>query len=143
MRHRLGNKGLLSDDDRQFIVFNAPRRSYRANNPSRLRVLRYLIDGAVINHGERCDYAFGLPNCQCVYLLEIKGKNIKKAANQLLATLDTLAYSLAPYTVHGRIVLNRIPRPDLRASNVIRLERRLAQKGGNVIRSCKVLEESI
>lgn len=141
MRKQIGEKGLLTDDNRITPSFDENGVSYRAQNPNRLRVLRYRIDGGMICDGKRCDFALGIPAVNAFYLIELKGCDLRKAVDQLLATLANLKQSLEHYTVHGRIVLSRIPRPDLRSSDIIRLERQLAGRSGTLKKACRMMEE--
>jgi hypothetical protein len=143
MRERIGVKGLISDDARFSVSFNQRGREYRAENPMARRVLCYKVDGGVIEDGERCDFALGIPSFEVVCLIELKGKDLKKAASQILSTIQILGNKIEPYVIHGRIVLSRVSRPDLRSSVLIQLERTLAQRGGTVRRSTNIMEENI
>jgi hypothetical protein len=143
VRSSIGERGLLSDDKRVIALFKEGGRQYRADNPGRKRILRYRVDGEMIERGERCDFLLGLPRQSHVYLIELKGTNLKKAARQILATLDALHDRIERYVPHGRVVLRRIQRPDLRSADVIALERKLAVLGGSFRRECNVLVESV
>lgn len=143
MKARLGQKGLLSDDRRPKACFEEGGKEYRAENPEKLRVLRYHIDGAMITCAECCDYGLGLPERDTVILIELKGSDIKKAARQILSTIKALSPSIVGYNIHGRIVLARTPRPDIRSTPVIELERELARRHGLLKRECKVMTEKV
>jgi hypothetical protein len=143
MRQRLGERGLLGHDKRAIISFEANKRKYCASNPHGLSVLRYEIDGKMVTTGERCDYGMGVPRKGTVYLIELKGSDLKKAVRQINSTMDVLGEKLDGYIVHGRVVLSRISRPDLRASRVIALERRLIRSKGRLRKECSILTEEI
>jgi hypothetical protein len=117
--------------------------SYRLLNPSRLQVVFYRIDGGLIRSGERCDYGVGVPVQGRFYLVELKGKDLKKAAAQLSGALSVLEAVLRGCTFHCRVVLSRVQPPDLRSAVVIALERRLARCGGDLRRGTILLEESL
>jgi hypothetical protein len=143
MRDRIGEKGLLSDDARPEGCFREKGKEYKALNPKRRRMLRYRIDGTIIDVGRCCDFAMGLPQLDTVYFIELKGTDLKEAASQILATVTALEPKIHDYIIHGRIVLSRIQRPDLRSSHMIALERKLAQHKGSVKRECKVMTETV
>lgn len=143
VRERIGETGLLSDDTRSIVHFGERGKEYHAHNTMSRRVLRYRVDGAIITEGRRCDYAMGLPREAVVYLIELKGKSLREAACQIRATMETLRQRICGYTIHGRVVLRRIQRPDLRASDVMILERTLARSGGSFKRECLSMTEDI
>ena len=143
MRKTIGEAGLLSDDTRSEVLFRECTSTYRAYNPSGLRVLRYKVDGGIITIGSRCDYLLGIVSRRECYLIELKGSDIKKAAEQILATLDALGPRFDKYVVSARIVLTRTPRPDLRSSILIKLERQIARLGGRVFRANRELSEQL
>lgn len=144
MRTRLGNNGLLSDDQRQFLSLSEAGKNYRLNNPNLRRLLCYQVDGGIItNQEERCDYAVGIPQKGELYFIELKGKDFRKAASQVLQTLRTLDARINGYILYARIVLSRVQRPDLRATSVIALERMIARSGGDLCRASRLLEENV
>jgi hypothetical protein len=142
---KLGNGSHLSDDTRQSVNFDENGRKYQGNNKGSKRVIRYQIDGYILNDSddEKCDNAFLLPDEKKAYLIELKGSDLKKAADQIYTTLERLKNHLTNCNVHGRIVCSHIPKPDLRSTNLVRLERALASKKGNLIYKSKLLIEDI
>ena len=144
MRTRFGDNGLLSDDQRRVVSLSEAGKNYRLNNPQPLRLLVYKVDaGMIANQQERCDFAIGIPLDGRVYFVELKGKDLQKAASQILQTLVTLNSKINGYILFARIVLSRVPRPDLRATTVIALERVVARSGGNLRRASRLLEEDV
>jgi hypothetical protein len=143
MRTRLGENGLKSDDSRREAVFEENGREYRARNLSGKRLLMYRVDDEMIKTGARCDYALGIPLDKAVYLIELKGKNLKRASEQLLATLSTLRTRLTGYAVHARVVLSRVQRSDIRSSSWRDLNKQIARTTGNVKHECMVMRDNI
>lgn len=144
MKIKFGTTGLLSDDRRTVAQFNENGMIYRGINNTNKKVLRYRIDGAMISGGvKKCDHALGLPEEQILYLIELKGSDLKKAAEQIYETISALRDKLDGMIVHGRAVCSRIPKPDLRSSQIIRLERALAQRQGSFFKQSKIIEEII
>lgn len=70
-------------------------------------------------------------------------KSLRDAAAQVLATFAVLEQRLTNICFHGRVVLSRMQHPDLRASIVIELERRLAKRQGELKRACSFMEETV
>jgi len=144
MLNTIGNTGLLSDDNRKLAQFSENGITYRAINKNSKRILRYQIDGAMItSESKKCDNALGLPDTKEFYLIELKGSDLKQASIQLYETICVLGQKLNDFIVSARIVCSRIPRPDIRATQIIRLERELLRRHGNLIKQSKFMEEEI
>ncbi len=143
MKDKLGTKGLLSDDNRSVAQFEENGMVYKGVNQQRHRVLRYDVDGKMITQGKKCDKALALPDLNTLYLIELKGCDLKKAATQLFETIKVLDHKLDGVVVHGRAVCSRIPKPDIRSTQVVRLERELAKRKGSFKKNSKVIEERI
>src|SRR5713226_9214695 len=122
MRAALGYVGLIADDTRQTIVFSGEGKRYEGRNTNRKRILQYQIDGGMLTSGMRCDYALGVEVERKFVLVELKGKHLRHAAMQILATIGQLGGRLNNLAIHARIVLSRTPRPDIRSSELISLE---------------------
>ena len=68
------------------------KRKLTINNPSGKQIKKIQVDGCLIKSGKRCDYMFEInlpkkPVTQVVFL-ELKGCDIEKAYQQLIATID-------------------------------------------------------
>lgn len=141
--------GLLGKDDRAVVVFSENGRDYRGRNPHRKVISRYRIDGGAIcdDTKKRCDSACEIPATgparPSLYLIELKGKDLIHACEQLLDTMQHLAADLSGKTIHGRIVLSRVPAPDLRSTNYMRCDQALRKRGGTLKQQAKILEEDI
>ena len=77
------------------------------------------------------------------YLIELKGNDLKSAAEQITSTLASIKQKVNTYQVHARIVLSRVQQPDLRSSQVIRLERELLKYKGSLKRQSLQMTERI
>lgn len=143
MRVVLGEAGLLSDDTRSVAIFSELGKEYRVHNRQGRRLLRYRVDHQMISAGECCDFAMGVPNIRAVFLIELKGHNLRKAVSQIQATISYLAQKPEKYTIHARVVLGRVPRPDIRSSDVIALDRCLAKGNGTFKRGSGVMDEDV
>lgn len=61
---------------------------HKGNNTAKAYVTHYKIDGNVIKKGSRCDYLLLNENTLTAYLIELKGSDLLKAAEQLEARFD-------------------------------------------------------
>lgn len=122
---------LCSNDKRAVLVVKENGRIYRLNNPSQCEIHHYRVDGCIETRSRKCDHMIYVVENRCIRLVELKGKNLKDAAEQIWDTLDYISTNIPrDHTVHGRVVLSRVQRPDIKATVVVRLQRRLAQLGG-------------
>lgn len=67
-----------------------PRTYHKGINRSKAYVTHYQIDGIVITVGNRCDYLLINEDKKTAYLIELKGSDLVKAAQQLDATEQRL-----------------------------------------------------
>jgi hypothetical protein len=135
---------VLSDDCRSIASFEENGMIYRGINNMRKRVIRYQVDCCEMPRDiKRCDNAIELPTCNNIYFIELKGEDIKKAAVQILCTINLYGRKLDGNKIFARIVCSRIPRPDIRSSQIVSLERAVGATGGNLTKTCRKLEESI
>lgn len=82
-------------------------------NKNRKDICRIKLDGCVVvdSTTQRCDYI--LVDCVAkeLYLVELKGKNIAKACEQLTSTFQQLPQALKNnYQIHAYIVATRVPK---------------------------------
>ena len=84
------------------------KRKHTAVNPNGIcYVTQYNIDGVVIRTGKRCDFLVINEDKKDAYLIELKGSDVEKAAEQLVETEKALSKELRSYTKHYRIVCTR------------------------------------
>ncbi len=87
-----------------------------------------------------------LLNCSelIAYLIELKGSDLIHAIRQINTTLNHLSRDLADFTkINARIVLTKVNTPDLKSSDLIKLEKRIRQLGGTLDYKAKVLSENV
>lgn len=100
----------LCEDHQKKIVSRdyGTKRKHIANNPNGASfVTQYNIDGTVIRTGKRCDYLVLNEDKKDAYLIELKGSDVEKAAEQLIETEKVLSDQLKSYAKHYRIVCTR------------------------------------
>ena len=107
---------------------------HTGNNSNRLDVTHYKIDGIVLTKGSRCDYLLINEELRIAYLIELKGSDLVKAAEQLEATEIALRQELSDYSLEYRIIANKCKTQDIRSSAYrkyqLRWKGRLIQKTG-------------
>lgn len=107
---------------------------HKGYNSEKKYITHYRIDGVVINSGNRCDYLLINEEDKIAYLIELKGSDLVKAAEQLEATENALRQELSGYSLQYRIVANKCRTQEIRSSAYrkyqLRWKRRLIQKTG-------------
>lgn len=107
---------------------------HKANNIAKAYVTHYKIDGVVMKTGSRCDYLLLNEQSRVAYLIELKGSDLVKAAEQLEATEHYLRQCISGYQMQYRIVANKCKTQEIRSSAYrkyqIRWKGRLMQKTG-------------
>ena len=78
-----------------------------ANNREKSLVYQYKIDGEAITVGPRCDYLVINEDLKTAYLIELKGSDLLKAAEQLDETAQKLSRELKDYDLSYRIVAHK------------------------------------
>lgn len=91
------------------IVCSEKKKRYVAHNNNNHNVYQYQIDGDIISSTDtrnRCDYLLEDETTKCAYLIELKGRHLLHALEQIESTINDY-YSLfknQEYTILPRIV---------------------------------------
>lgn len=130
-----GFESLCAQNAAQIISRDKGNPQYhKGNNSGKAYVTHYKIDGIVIKSGSRCDYLLINEETRTAYLIELKGSDLVKAAEQLEATEAALMQELSGYTLQYRIVANKCKTQDIRSSAYrkyqLRWKGQLIQKTG-------------
>lgn len=121
----------LSENGRKFIL----------NNVAKRKLAIITVDGCLIssNTTEKCDFLIEIdePFTVAIYI-ELKGKNIEKAYNQLINTMNILRTRHITTKKICQIVASRVPKSgtnigNLKA-NMMRTHKALLQLGTNEIK---------
>lgn len=131
----IGFKSLCSKNAVQIVSRDKGNPQYhKGKNIAKAYVTHYKIDGIIIKTGNRCDYLLMNENTQIAYLIELKGSDLVKAAEQLEATEKVLQQALSAYKLQYRIVANKCKTQEINSSAYrkyqIRWKGRLIQKTG-------------
>ena len=85
-------------------------RKYVIHNNSGRNLLKIRVDGCLITSGTRCDFAVDIDGTD-VYLIELKGKDLRKACIQLKASYEYFKTNFNYKSINCRVVLSKMPRP--------------------------------
>ncbi len=100
------------------------KRKLTINNPSAKVIRKIKVDGClIIDSGKRCDYMFEIDDLasQVIYwviYLELKGCDIEKAYNQLVATIDRFIVEHRGIKKECHIVASRVPKARPKSSAI-------------------------
>lgn len=93
----------VSENKKRFVI----------QNPNQLRVKKVTVDGCLFKDEDilRCDYLFEIDNpMKIVKYVELKGKDINHAYNQLCSTMNHMKRQHADRSKYCYIVAQRFPR---------------------------------
>ncbi|WP_373218986.1 hypothetical protein [Ruminococcus sp. 5_1_39BFAA] len=136
-----GFKSLCSENAAQIVSKDKGNPQYHKGiNTGKRYVTHYKIDGVVIKAGSRCDYLLMNEETQIAYLIELKGSDLVKAAEQLEATENALRRELSAYTLQYRIVANKCKTQEVHSSAYRKYQVRWK---GRLIQKTSFIEENI
>jgi hypothetical protein len=103
-------------------------RKYSIINKSKKEIVKYKIDGGLINNNDeiRCDYGFYTED-KFLFLVELKGRDYSQAIDQIINTISLLIEKpkIKVSKINARIVASKLSSPELRSSNEKKLKRLL------------------
>jgi len=95
------------NEKQPIIVSKENKKEHRAINIDKDSVFHYKIDGDIIpstSPEQRCDYLLENETKKTVYLIELKGKHMNEAVDQIEATAKKFSSLLSTYALFPRIV---------------------------------------
>lgn len=130
-----GFRSLCDKNAPQIVSKDSRKPQYhKGKNVKRAHVTHYKIDGDVIKKGGRCDFLLMNEDTRTAYLIELKGSDLVKAAEQLDITEKILHLELSKYELQYRIVANKCRTQAIHSSAYrkyqMRWRGRLVQKTG-------------
>jgi len=130
-------------DKRTRISVEEKKKIYSARNKNQNEVCLIRIDDCLIEEGNKCDYL--LLNCdsKVSYFIELKGKDMLHAVEQIDRSIDLLINKISEYAVNARIVLKKVYPPDLKSNKYKKLEKKLKKYKGTLLKHENILEEDI
>jgi hypothetical protein len=102
----------VTQSTNKIVTAEENRRKLTINNPSTKVIRKIKVDGCLpIESGKRCDYLFEInePISHVIYL-ELKGCDIEKAYEQLIATIELFKLEHQKFKKECHIVASRVPK---------------------------------
>lgn len=116
------------------------KQYHKGQNVDRSYVTHYQIAGVVIKNGSRCDFLLINEDKKRAYLIELKGSDLVKAAEQLEATEKVLKNELQEYDMRYRIVANKCKTQEIQSSAYRKYQIKWKK---NLIQASEKIEEKI
>ncbi len=130
-------------DGRTIISVIEKGRKYIAINNDQNEVTLYRVDKCLITQGIKCDFLLLNHDKKSSFYIELKGKHLLHAIDQIESTISMLHHSIFEFKIHVRIILSRVCAPDLRSNKYKKLENMLRKKGGSIAKKVRELQEDI
>ena len=105
----------IKESKNKIIIAEENKRKLTIDNPSGKIIRKIQVDGCLpIKQGKRCDYMFEInvpqkPVTQVIYL-ELKGCDIEKAYEQLIATINIFQAEHKGCNKECHIIASRVPK---------------------------------
>lgn len=115
-------------------------RKHIGHNIHQAFVTHYKIDGEVIQEGKRCDFLLINEDKHIAYLIELKGRDLTKAVEQLIKTEEALRSQLQSYSLRFRIVASQCRTQEIHTSKFNKFR---IQKGKSLVYSTNSITENI
>lgn len=123
--------------DGKHIVVEENKKKYVLQNPSKQKICKIRIDGCVIysKTQRKCDYLIIVCESEHKYFIELKGRDLISAVEQLTETIKYFQSECYQSNgkVFARVVLSKVPMPktiELDA-RVVALRKLLKKSGGD------------
>lgn len=129
-------------DRRSIIVIEENKRKFQGNNQYEKMFAQYRVDGCLIQRNKKCDFLLLNVNERIAYFIELKGKDILDATEQINCSIDILGSVLDGYVINARIVVSKTT-PDIKSSQYIKLMNRIKKLKGTLLQRTNVLEENL
>lgn len=130
-------------DDRAIIKAEEKKKQFIGKNKTHKLFSKFRVDNCLIKEGRKCDFLILDCEEQKAYFIELKGKDLLSALEQIDYSIDVLFRYLGNYRVNARIVLSKVNVPNLRSTEYIKLEKKIKWLKGNVLVKDRVLEENL
>jgi hypothetical protein len=121
------------------------KSKYVLKNPNRIEVCKIQVDDCVINSNDesKCDFLFLACETDKAFFVELKGRDLTHAIDQIDHSIDVLISQLENFAINARVVLSKAQTPDLRTSKYVKFKSKIKRLGGTFEHKNKVMEESL
>ena len=143
MKNLLENNRCVNGDKRKIVVVQEHKRKYVGRNSQDKLLHICIVDNCLITTGCRCDYLLLNLQEKRAYFIELKGRDLVHAIEQIDTTISHYLKDLTGFRINARVVLTKVNTPDLLSTQFIKLERRLKKHNGSFLKSVNLLEEQL
>jgi len=143
MKNLLENKRCVNGDRRKIVVVQEHKRKYVGSNQQGKLIHICIVDNCLITSGCRCDFLLVNSEEKRAYFIELKGRDLVHAIEQIDATINQYLMDLNGFSINARVVLTKVNTPDILSTQFIKLERRLKKLNGSFLKSVNHLEEQL
>ena len=120
-------------DNRSLVKVEEKRSSILFENVSEKKVSLYNIDGCIIKSGQRCDKMLLIDDFSECHLIELKGRDVEHAMDQISATISTNKVFLSEFQqLNGWIISTKVSTPAIRSTKMQKLKKLLKVTGGEL-----------
>ena len=131
-------------DNRAIFARKENKRSFRVKNSSKRYINEVRVDGCLIKSGKKCDWLYEIEcqNTNEIFYVELKGKDLNHALEQILETIDycNRVHNHNSCKKRAYIVLSRYPKED---SSIQKKKKELNKRGIKLKIATNVHEEVI
>lgn len=133
----------IFNDIRKKVSIEENKMKYLAENRDENRVCLIQVDGCLITKGIRCDYL--LLNCdkKNSYFIELKGKKLLHAIEQIDRSVHILKKDISDFKINARIILRKVEPPQYKRREHRILREKIKKLNGTLQIKEKILEEKI
>ena len=132
------------DNRKSIVLSDMPGTKYEGDNADQKLFSLFRVDKDNILSGQRkCDYLLVSHAEVKALFVELKGRHLLEAIDQILASIDSLKTQLKDHELNGRIVLTRTNSPDLKHPKYVRLKKMIWDTGGELLQRTSVLKEKL
>lgn len=120
----------LCKEEAPKVVSTEKQNKHILNNPTRLKIYQYKIDGDILSDrdGEKCDFLVEVETQpkSTVFVIELKGSDLEKAISQIEATINRFIIA-RNYNIQPRIIINRARTQQVHGSAYRKFKNRFPQ----------------
>ena len=124
------------------VVVGEKGKRYQLNNPGKKMVCRIRLDHCFLSSSKKvCDFLVLDCDKKQAYFVELKGRHVSDAAEQILQSLDRLQEQVQTFTCHARIITSSTP--NIRSLSEKKLRKRLNIKNHDPLVQSRQWEETL
>ncbi len=142
---RKNHPGCTECNHNRIINASENRSKYSLNNPHQKEVCKIKVDNCLEKESssKQCDYLFLSCNTLRAFFIELKGKDLTHAIQQLDQSIDNLSPSIEEFAINARVVLSKTQTPDLRTTKYKKFVTKVKRLGGTFVHKNKILTETL